>query len=330
MGNNGNGKKIFAGANNLILGERVCESIEFPLSDSVTEFFPDGEILVRLREDVRGKDCYIIVSTCNPVNDNLMELYIFIDALKRASARQVVAVMPYYGYGRQDRKDKGRTPITAKLVANQVVSAGADRVVTVDLHAAQIQGFFDIPVDHLHSAPIFVNYFKSIREELGDLTLVSPDVGNVKVAEGYANALDADLAIINKRRKSGTEIDMDSQIIGEVAGKNILMVDDMISTAGTVCKAAEICLDNGAKGVMVSATHPLFVGEAIDRLSSPHISKVIISDTIPAANRPDVIEHLGDKLVELSIAPMLGEAITRIHEDRSISALFEGTTGAKR
>jgi len=324
-----NGKIIFAGMHNRILGERVCKHIGCELGNSTTTLFPDGEILVKLEEDVRGKDCYVIISSCNPVNDNLMELFVFIDCLRRASAKQVVAVMPYYGYGRQDRKSEGRTPITAKLVANMITSAGADRVLAIDLHAAQIQGFFDIPVDHLHASPVFMRYFESIREELGDLCLVSPDVGNVKVAEAYANELDADLAIINKKRISGTQVSM-GQIIGEVKDKNILMVDDMISTAGTVDKAARLVLEQGAKSVRVAATHPLFINPAIELLSQDHFTQIISTDTIPSGNRPDVIEKLGDRYVELSVSELLGEAIIRIHEERSISALLKGGAGAKR
>jgi len=323
-----NGKLIFSGMNNKILSNRICKSIGCELGRSETEVFPDGEMIVRIDDDVRGRDCYIIDSTFRPVNDNLMELLIYIDCLKRASAKQIVAVLPYFGYGRQDRKDKGRTPITAKLVANQIAAAGADRVLTIDLHAAQIQGFFDIPVDHLHASQVFNKYFKSIREELGDLCLVSPDVGNVKVAESYANELDADIVIINKRRKSGSQVEM-GQIIGDVNGKNILMVDDMISTAGTVEKAARLVMDNGAKSVRVAATHALFVDPAIERLSDPIFTQVISTDTIPAGNRTDVVEHLGSKYTELSVADLLGQSIVRIHEERSISELFKDGAWAR-
>jgi ribose-phosphate pyrophosphokinase len=330
MSSNGtNGLSIFSGRNTQVLTRRICDSIDHPLANSETEVFPDGEILVKVKEDVRGKDCFVVISTCQPVNDNLAELLIFVDCLKRASARQVTCVVPYYGYARQDRKDKGRVPITAKLVANLVAASNADRVVTCDLHAAQIQGFFDIPVDHLHATPVFHRYFQSIREELGDLCMVSPDVGNMKVAEGFANLLDGSLAIINKKRKNGRQIEAD-QIIGSVKDKSVLMFDDMISTAGTVCRAAEMVLEAGAKQVVVAATHPLFADPAVERLSSDMIHRVVCTDTIPAGNRPDVVEHLGAKYVELSVANLLGEAIVRIHEDRSISELFDGTAGVKR
>ena len=219
--------KVFAGRNSRFLAERVCERLGMPLGEARTDIFPDGELLVRLQEDVRGRDCYVVLSTCEPVNDNLMELLIFIDCLKRASAKRVTIVTPYFGDGRQDRNDKGRVPITAKLVANLITASRADRVLALDLHAAQIQGFFDIPVDHLSATPVFLDYFQSIREKLGDLCLVSPDVGNVKVAEGFANLLGGDLAIINKRRVSGTEV-VTEHIIGSVRGNTVLMFDDMI------------------------------------------------------------------------------------------------------
>lgn len=324
-----NGLMIFSGLHNQVLAKRICDSMEREISKSETHVFPDGEILVEVNEDVRGKDCYIILSTCQPVNDNLTELLIFVDCLKRASAKQVVCVVPYYGYARQDRKDKGRVPITAKLVANLITASRADRVVTIDLHAAQIQGFFDIPVDHLHATPVFLDYFQSIREDLGDLVLVSPDVGNVKVAEGMANLLNAEIAIINKKRISGEESQA-KQIIGSVEGKNVLMFDDMISTAGTVINAANLVREHGAKEITVAATHPLFVDPALERLSEDIVTRVVSTDTIPAGNRPEVIESLGDKYVELSVSKLLGDAIQRIHEDRSISELFAGTAGVKR
>lgn len=330
MSSNGTtGLSIFSGRNSQVLTRRVCEAISHPLANSETEVFPDGELLVKVKEDVRGRDCFIVLSTCQPCNDNLAELLIFVDCLKRASARQVTCVVPYYGYARQDRKDKGRVPITAKLVANLITASKADRVVACDLHAAQIQGFFDIPVDHLHATPVFHEYFQSIREQLGDLCLVSPDVGNVKVAEGFANLLDADIAIINKKRISGTKTEA-AQIIGNVEGKNILMFDDMISTAGTVLNAARLVREHGAKEITVAATHPLLADPAIERLSDDLITRVVCTDTIPSGNRPDVIEGLGNKYVELSVSRLLGEAIVRVHEDRSISELFSGTAGVKR
>ena len=292
----------------------------------MTELFPDGELIVRVEEDVRGRDCFVVQSTCDPVNANLMELLIYIDCLRRASAKRITAVIPYFGYARQDRKDAGRTPITAKLVANLIVAAGADRVLCMDLHAAQIQGFFDIPVDHLTAATVFCEYFKDIRDELGELVIVSPDVGNVKVANAYASVLDADLAIVDKRRESGMKV-ASRNLIGNVKGRTVLMVDDMISTAGTICEAARLVIEQGAKDVIAAASHPVLVGLALDRLRDAPISRIVVTDSIPDKGRLDPIR---DKLVNLSVAPLLGEAIHRIHHDQSVSALFQRGTGTKR
>lgn len=279
-----NSLKIFAGRRSIALTERVCAHLELPLGQARTHVFPDGEMLVKLEEDVRGRDCYVVLSTCEPVNDNLVELLIFIDCLRRASASRVTVVTPYFGYARQDRKDEGRVPITAKLVANLVTAAGAHRVIAVDLHAAQIQGFFDLPFDHLSATPVFFDYFKSIRDELGELCLVSPDVGNVKVAEGFANLLGGELAIINKRRLSGEAV-ATAHLIGTVEGKTVIMFDDMISTAGTVCEAAKLVMERGARQVIAAATHGVLVGLAIQRLAESPISRVVITNTIPADGR---------------------------------------------
>ncbi len=318
--------KIFAGLHSKELTRRMCEHIDLPMGQARTMVFPDGEVLVKLDEDVRGRDCYVVISTCHPVNDNLMELLVYIDCLKRASASRVTVVMPYFGYGRQDRKDEGRVPITAKLVANLITAARADRILAVDLHAAQIQGFFDLPFDHLTASPVLVKHFQSIREELGELCLVSPDVGNVKVAEAFANHLQADLAIIQKRRLSGSEVTT-GNLIGTVKGKTVLMVDDMISTAGTVCEAAKLVVERGAKNVIAAATHGVLVGLAVSRLLESPISRVIITNSIPADGRLDALKP---KLMELCIGPLLGEAIHRIHHNLSVSALFKGTAGVKR
>jgi ribose-phosphate pyrophosphokinase len=318
--------KVFAGRNSRDLTERVCEHLGLAVGEARTVVFPDGELLVRLEEDVRGRDCFVVISTCEPVNDNLVELLIFIDCLKRASARRVTIVTPYFGYGRQDRKDKGRVPITAKLVANLITAARADRVLAIDLHAAQIQGFFDLPVDHLSATPVFLEYFQSIREQLGDLCLVSPDVGNVKVAEGFANLLGGDLAIINKRRVSGTEV-VTEHIIGSVKGKTVLMFDDMISTGGTICEAANLVMQQGAVDVIAAATHGVLCGPAVQRISASPISSLVVTDSIPADGR---LRPLGEKLTMLSVGPLLGEAIHRIHNNLSLSALFERTAGTKR
>lgn len=318
--------KVFSGRNCKALAQRVCDHLDIPLGGARTSLFPDGEIITKLEDDVRGRDCFVILSTCEPVNDNIMELLVFCDCLRRASAARVTLVLPYYGYGRQDRKDEGRVPITAKLVANLITAAKADRVLAIDLHAAQIQGFFDLPVDHLSATPVFFNHFMSIREQLGDLCLVSPDVGNVKVAESMANLLDADLAIINKRRLSGTQVDV-GNLIGHVAGKQVLMFDDMISTGGTVCEAARLVMDEGATDVIAAATHGVLAGKAIEKLKESPISQVIVTDTIPMTER---VAPLRDKLSVLSVGDLLGEAVGRIHNNSSVSELFQSTAGVKR
>jgi len=318
--------KIFSGRASQPLTKRICEHLRLPLGQARIEAFPDSEIIVKLEEDVRGRDCFLVLSTSPPVNENLMEILIFIDCLKRASARRVTAVIPYFGYARQDRKDEGRVPITAKLVANLITGARADRVLAVDLHAAQIQGFFDIQVDHLTASPVFVDHFMKQREQLGNLCLVSPDLGNVKVAESFANLLNGDLAIINKRRVSGSEVVTDN-IIGDVRNKTVLMVDDMISTGGTLAEASELVMSRGAKEVIATATHGVFAGKAVERLLAAPISKIIVSDTVPL---PESAEPLRSKIEILSVGTLLGEAIHRIHSNMSISALFKRSTGTKR
>ncbi|MSR18526.1 MAG: ribose-phosphate pyrophosphokinase [Phycisphaerales bacterium] len=318
--------KVFAGTAGRALAHSMCDHLELPVGQAQTIGFPDGELLVKLEEDVRGRDCFIVQSTSNPVNENLAELLIFIDCLRRASAKRITAVIPYFGYARQDRKDEGRVPITAKLVANLITHAGADRVLCIDLHAAQIQGFFDIPVDHLSAAPVIAAHFSALRESLGNLTIVSPDVGNVKVANMYAELLQADLAIVDKRRQSGTEVKV-KNLIGDVAGRTVLMFDDMISTAGTICEAARVVMDAGAVDVQAACTHGLFVGLALQRLNDSPISRVVCCDTIPNGPR---LAPLANKLSVLSVANLLGEAVHRIHHDQSVSAMFRGGVGAKR
>jgi len=321
-----NEMKIFAGRNSRVLAERVCAHLHIKMGQAVTNAFPDGELLVKLEEDVRGRDCFVILSTSEPVNDNLVELLIFLDCLRRASAARITVVTPYFGYGRQDRKDEGRVPITAKLVANIITAAGANRVLALDLHAAQIQGFFDLPVDHLSATPVFVEYLSGIRETMKDLCLVSPDVGNVKVAEGMAYHLHGELAIINKRRISGSAV-VTTNLIGSVEGKTVLMFDDMISTAGTVCEAAKLVKERGAIDVIAAATHPVLVGPAVERLAASAISKIIVTDTIPLSA---ACEAIRPKLVQLSVGTLLGEAIKRIHNNESISDMFKKTAGVKR
>ena len=310
--------RIFAGSGGRELAESMAQHLNLRVSSGSADRFPDGEVIVRVQEDVRGRDCFVVQSTCEPVNDRLVELLVWIDCLRRASARRITAVVPYFGYARQDRKDEGRVPITAKLVANMLTEAGADRVLCLDLHAAQIQGFFDIPVDHVTAVPIFKSRFEKAREELGDLTLVSPDVGNVKTANLYADALGADLAIVDKRRQSGEKV-VSRNLIGDVEGRSVLMVDDMISTAGTLTEAARLCRERGATRVWAAATHAVFVGPAIERLADPVFERVLISDSIPDRPRLDPIR---DKLEILSTARLLGEAVHRIHHDLSVSALF--------
>jgi ribose-phosphate pyrophosphokinase len=318
--------KIFAGTGGKKLATEMCEHLDLPLGAGGAVQFPDGEIIVKLEEDVRGRDCYIVQSTCAPVNENLMELLIWIDCLRRASARRITAVIPYFGYARQDRKDEGRVPITAKLVANLITAAGATRVLSLDLHAAQIQGFFDIPVDHLSAAPVIAEYFLDQQESFGPLAVVSPDVGNVKVANMYADLLGCDLAIIDKRRRSADDVTL-KNLIGDVEGCTVLMFDDLISTAGTICEAAKLVIDRGATDVIACATHGVFVGMAIDRIAESPLSRVIITDTITPHGDRSKIEG---KLVELSVARLLGEAIHRIHHDQSISAMFRTGVGTKR
>ena len=319
--------KVFAGRAGLELAEAACACLDIPLGQGRTELFPDGELFVKVDEDVRGRDCFVVQSTCDPVNANLMELLVYIDCLRRASAKRITAVIPYFGYARQDRKDEGRVPITAKLVANLIVAAGADRVLCMDLHAAQIQGFFDIPVDHLTAAPVLLEYFEEQRTSMGgDLVVVSPDVGNVKVANMYADSLGAELAIIDKRRQSGLAVATRS-VVGTVQGRTVLMIDDMITTGGTICEAATIVMEQGAVDVIVAATHPVLMGPAVERLAAAPISRVIITDTIPNHRRFEAIEN---KLVRLSLGRLFGEAIHRIHHDMSISALFQEAARIKR
>jgi ribose-phosphate pyrophosphokinase len=309
--------KLFTGRAHPQLAQRVCDYLQIPLGRGRTELFPDGELIVKVEEDVRGRDTFVMQPTCDPVNTHLMELMIWIDCLKRASAQRVTAVIPYFGYARQDRKDEGRTPITAKLVANLLERAGADRVVSVDLHAAQVQGFFDIPVDHLHAEPVFHKWFRELN--LSNIVFVSPDVGNVKRAQLYANSLGGEIAIIDKRRKSGSETRA-LHIIGDVEGKTALMTDDMITTAGTVTEACKILREHGVAGIYIAATHAVLAYPALDRLKECNFTKLAVTDTIPMGDRADAIKN---RVVVLSVAELIGEAIHRIHHNQSVSALFK-------
>ena len=307
---------LFCGRSNPVLGQKIAEYLGVPLGKARINSFPDGEVLIKLEEDIRGRDVFIVQPTCPPVNESLMELLVFIDCARRASAKKITAVVPYFGYARQDRKDEGRVPITAKLVANLITMAGAHRVLVMDLHANQIQGFFDIPVDNLLAEPVLSRYFAD--QKLDNLTLVSPDVGNVKRARIYSSSLGGDLAIINKRRLSDEEVET-GYLIGDVENKSVLMVDDMISTAGTVCSAAELCKQRGAKRVIVASTHAVLCGPACERLKNAPVDEVVVTDTIPVGQ--EKFDAIG-KLRVLSVAPLLGEAIHRIHNNESVSSLF--------
>lgn len=308
--------KLFSGRSNPRLSQSISEYLGIPLGRVTITPFPDGELMVKLDDDVRGRDVFIIQPTCAPVNESLMELLIFIDCARRASAERITAVIPYFGYARQDRKDEGRTPITAKLAANLIATTGADRVLTIDLHAAQIQGFFDIPVDNLFAEPVLSSYFA--EQSFQDLVLVSPDVGNVKRARVYARRLGGDLAIIDKRRTCGDKVEV-GHIIGNVKDRTVLMMDDMISTGGTVCMAAKLCMNNGARKVYVGATHAVLAGPAAERLRAAPIEQVLVTDTIPVDSAKAAL--IG-KLKVLGMAELIGEAIHRIHNDESVSSLF--------
>lgn len=307
--------KIFSGTSNPALTGEVCKYLGLPVGGAKINTFPDGEKLIRIEDDVRGRDCFVIQSTCKPVDEHLMELLIYLDCLRRASAKRITAVIPYFGYARQDRKDEGRVPITAKLVANLITTAGADRVLAIDLHAHQLQGFFDIPVDHLTGELVLSRYFRDKRIE--DLTVVSPDVGNIKTAARYASHLSGDLAIVHKRRISGSQVQA-GELIGFVEGRNILMCDDIIATAGTICTAAELVKQRGAKRVCVGVTHGVFAPPALERIAKAPIDEVVVTNTIPLTEEAKKI----DRIKVLSVAGMLGEAIKRIHRDESVSNLF--------
>lgn len=307
--------KIFTGNANPALASEICQYLGVPLGISSVTRFSDGEIQVKIEENVRGADVFIVQPTCQPVNENIMELLIMIDALRRASARRITAVMPYYGYARQDRKTRAREPITAKLIANLLTAAGARRVITMDLHAGQIQGFFDIPVDHLPGGPILADYL--IRCHLENVVVVSPDVGGVTRARDLAERIGAPLAIIDKRRPEPNVAEINT-VIGPVEGRTAILVDDIIDTAGTITKGADALIDFGATGVYVACTHPVLSGPAIERLRASVIKEVIVTNTIPIP-----LERRIAKIKVLSVAPLLGEAIIRVHEDLSVSKLFD-------
>jgi len=297
------------------LAGEVCNYLGIPLGGAKIDRFPDGEKVIRIEDDVRGRDCFVVQSTCKPVDDNLMELLIYLDCLKRASARRITAVIPYFGYARQDRKDEGRVPITAKLVANLITTAGADRILAIDLHAHQLQGFFDIPVDHLAGELVLGKYFRDMK--IPDLTIVSPDVGNMKIASRYATNLGGELAIIYKKRITGSDV-QPQVIIGDVEDRNILMCDDIIATAGTVYRAINMVREHGAKKIFLGATHGVLTTEAVERLSKSDIEEIAVTNTIPLNDNTRKLK----KIKVLSVAAMLGEAIKRIHRNESVSSLF--------
>ena len=310
--------KVFCGNSNPALAQEICQLMGTKLGESEVKSFADGEVSVSLYETVRGSDVFVVQSTCNPVNNNLMELLIMIDALRRASAGRITAVIPYFGYARQDRKAKARDPISAKLVANMITAAGADRVLTMDLHANQIQGFFDIPVDNLAGNPIFVDYYaKKFGEKCEDMVVVSPDVGSVARARAFAQKLHMQLAIVDKRRQKANQSEV-MNVIGDVEGKDCIIFDDMCDTCGTLCNAAKALIEiGGAKSVHACATHAVLSGPAIDRINNSVITELALLNTIPPVDA-----SLSDRLKYLSVGPMFSEAIERIYQEVSISKLF--------
>ncbi len=309
--------KIFSGRANPELAGSICEFLNLPAGGINLFDFPDGEIGCKIEEDIRGRDIFLIQPTCPPVNKNLMELLVMIDSCRRASAARITAVLPYYGYARQDRKDEGRTPITAKLVANLITRAGADRALTMDLHAAQIQGFFDVPVDHLYAAPVLNRFFRSKGLTSEDIVVVSPDEGSIKRAVGHAKRIGGSLAIVDKRRTSAHETRQENVIGGPIEGRVAILFDDMISTAGSICGGARLVRDKGAREIYVAATHGILCGPAIARLEDAPIDGVVVTDTVPLPPEKRI-----DKMTVLSVNQILGEAIKRIHHDESISEIF--------
>ena len=305
--------RIFSGTANLALAERIAVCVQTDLGAVDICRFPDGETFVKIQDNIRGKDVFIVQSVCKPPNEMLMELLIMIDAMRRASAERITAVLPYFGYARQDRKDQPRVPITAKLVANLLVAAGANRVLTMDLHAQQIQGFFDIPVDHLYAAPIMVKYLRDKR--LAKPLVVSPDTGGVKAAYSYSQMLGTGLAIVAKQRLGPSDVDAFS-LVGDVEGCDVIMVDDLTTTCGTLCAAARILKERGAASIRAAVTHGTLTEQGVRRLKESCIEELVVTDTVP------IIESDGFPVTVLSVAELLGEAIIRIHNDQSVSSLF--------
>ena len=306
--------KIFTGSAHRDLAQRIADYVRVPLGDATVSTFPDGETYVKINENVRGRDVFIVQPTCPPSNQNLMELLIMVDAARRASASRITAVIPFFGYARQDRKDQPRVPITAKLIANLLVAAGVNRVITLDLHAQQVAGFFDIPVDHLYAMPVLIKYIRS--KQLTNLVVVSPDVGGLKMASAYSDALGAGLAIVPKNRKSATEVES-LHIIGEVEGKHVLIVDDLTETAGTLTSAASLLKKHGALNIYAGVSHAVLSDLAIERLKKSNIEELITTNSVPVRCEKDC------NIKVLCIAELLGEGMKRIHNDESVSSLFE-------
>lgn len=306
--------KIFCGNSNKELAQEIADYLGISIGDAKVQTFQDGEISIGINESVRGADVFVVQPTCAPANDNIMELLILMDALKRASAYRITAVVPYYGYARQERKARAREPITAKLLANIITTSGADRLVAMDLHAPAIQGFFDIPVDHLPGVPILAEYFA--EKKLKDICVVSPDIGGVARARNFAERIGASLAIVDKRRPEPNVSEI-MHVIGELQGKTAVLIDDIIDTAGTITQAAKVLMEKGATEVYACCTHPVLSGPAVQRLQDSVIKEVVVTNTIPLLQEKKL-----DKIKVLSVAPLLGEAIVRIHEDLSVSKLF--------
>ena len=308
--------KLFAGNSNPLLANEISAYLGVPLSQAVVSTFSDGEIRVKVEENVRGGDLFVIQSCCHPVNTSIMELLIMLDALKRSSAYRITAVIPYFGYARQERKDQPRVPISAKLMADLITTAGAHRVLTMDLHAGPIQGFFNIPVDHLYARPVLLDYVK--KSQLKDIVVVSPDAGGVERARAFAKRLEANLAIIDKRREGPNQAQV-MNIIGDVRNRHVLLLDDMIDTAGTIVETAKACVESGASLVWGVCTHPVLSGPAIERIEQSALTQVVATNSIALQGK----DQLSSKIRILSVAPLLGEAIRRIHEERSVTSLFD-------
>ena len=313
--NDKNDLKIFAGNANPALAQAIAKSMGLKLGSILVDRFSEGEVRVKIQEDARGRDIFLIQPTCPNVNENMMELLIMMDAFRQASARRITVVVPYYGYARQDRKDQPRVPITAKLVANLITVAGADRLLTMDLHAQQIQGFFDIPVDHLYAFPVLSQHF--LKKRIPNLTITSPDVGGIKMARAYAKMLNAELAVVDKRRFGPKDVEA-MNLIGDVKGRNVLIPDDMISTGGSLVEAVQALVRFGAKDIYACCTHAILSGNAVEKLQKSVLKEVVVTDTIPLAP-----EKRSGKIKVLSVAPLLGEAISRIHNEQSVTSLFE-------